>query len=177
MRCPACAAETDDASQLCPRCGASAAMPQPVGEDLVAGGPDHGVETAPAIAARGGTPFGRTGELSLRVAAGIVAGAGAAVIIWACALPLVRTGGTAFSIFSISRHQVWFAADPVGVAVLGVCAGIVMVIGRHGSRLRWVAAGLLLASGAQAVLFFVSLGFGFLGGRPGNAGRSAPSAE
>jgi len=42
------------------------------------------------------------------------------------------------------------------VAVLGVCAGIVMMTARRGSGLRWLAAGMLLASGTQTLVFFAS---------------------
>lgn len=169
MRCPECAAETASASQFCTRCGAPAGMQPPAAEDLVAGRHGHVAETAPAVAANEGASFGRTREVSLRVGAGIVAGAAAVVIIWACALPLAIIGGTAFSIFRAS-HLFWIAVEPVAVAVLGVYAGIVMVTGRRGSGLHWLVAGMLLASGTQTVLFFVGLRFGFVGGRPGSAG-------
>jgi hypothetical protein len=169
VRCPECAAEIAEASQFCTRCCAPAGVQPPTAEDLVAGRHGDGAETAPAVAASGGALFGRAREVSLRVAGGFVAGAAAVVIIWACALPLAMTGGTAFSIFSGS-HLIWPAVEPVGVAVLGVCAGIVMMTGRHGSGLRWLAAGVLVASGIQTVLFFVGLRFGFIGGRPRSAG-------
>lgn len=176
MRCPECAAETAEASLFCTRCGAPAGMQSPTAEDMVAGRYGHGAATAPAVAASEGAPFGRTRDVSLRVGAGIVAGAAAATIIWACALPLVITGGTAFSIFSGSR-LIWPAVEPVGVAVLGVCAGIVMMTGRRGSGLRWLAAGVLLASGTQIVLFFVGLRFGVGGGGRAARARPASSAE
>ena len=169
MRCPECAAETAEASPFCTRCGAPAGMQSPTAEDLAAGRYGHGAATVPAVAASEGAPFGRTRDVSLRVGAGIVAGAAAATIIWACALPFIIIGGTAFSIFSGSR-LIWPAVEPVGVAVLGVCAGIVMMTGRRGSGLRWLTAGVLLASGTQIVLFFVGLRFGVGGGRPGSAG-------
>ncbi|HET9972382.1 MAG TPA: hypothetical protein VFQ68_29390 [Streptosporangiaceae bacterium] len=79
------------------------------------------------------------------------------------------TGGTAYSIFS-SSHLIWPAVEPVEVAVLGVCAGVVMMTGRRGSGLRWLAAGVLVAAGIQTALFFAGLRFGLNGGRPGIAG-------
>jgi hypothetical protein len=113
------------------------------------------------VAVSGGAQSGRTSDVSLRVVAGLVAGAGAALIIWACALPVATR--PAVSIFSI--QPIWLAAQPVEVAVLGACAGIAMAVARRGSGLRWLAAGTLLASGTQIVLFFEGLEFGGIAGR------------
>jgi hypothetical protein len=159
MRCRECAAETADGNQFCPRCGASVSELPSAAEDMVTGRPGQGPEVAPAVSRT--AQSGRAGDVSLRVVAGLVAGAGLASIIWACALPVV-TRPTA-SIFSI--RSIWLPAQPVAVAVLGACAGIVMMTARRGSGLRWLAAGTLLASGAQIGLFFEGLEFGGVAGR------------
>lgn len=120
-----------------------------------------GPETAPAVAVSGGAQSGRTRDVSLRVVTGLVAGAGAALIIRACALPVATR--PAVSIFGI--QPIWLAAQPVAVAVLGACAGIAMAVARRGSGLRWLAAGTLLASGTQIALFFEGQEFGGIAGR------------
>lgn len=78
MRCRECAAETADGSQFCLRCGAPVGMQPSAAEDMVPGRHGQGAQAAPAVAVSGGAQSGRTREVSLRVAAGLVAGAGAA---------------------------------------------------------------------------------------------------
>jgi hypothetical protein len=110
----------------------------------------------------------RTRGKRLRVAGGIISVAAAAAIVVACGLPYVTYQGQTYSIFNYSSPA--FALEPLGVAILGLCAGILMARGRVLGR-RWLAAGMLLAFGAQTVLLFWGYQF-FVSApaRPGSAG-------
>jgi hypothetical protein len=107
-------------------------------------------------------------------AAAVIAAAGAFLVIWACALPIVTTsnsGRQSFSIFnSGSPGGLWFAVEPVGVAVIGVVAVLLVVVART-ARLRWLAAGILVAFGIQTVLLFA--GYEFEPRSPAHAGAGA----
>jgi hypothetical protein len=91
---------------------------------------------------------------------------GVALVIWACALPYLRltTGSTSESIFhSGNQGGVWFAAEPVGVAVIAIVAAVLLMAAARARSLRWLAAGMLAAFGTQTVLLFTGYQFGITG--------------
>jgi hypothetical protein len=65
----------------------------------------------------------------------------------------------------------WYAVEPVGVALLGIVLGVLLMIIRKG-RLTAIAAGMLIAFGIQTVFLFLgyALGFSFATYKPGIAG-------
>jgi hypothetical protein len=95
----------------------------------------------------------------LAIAGGIVAVVGGLLIIPACALNYIHytdsTQPSSLSVFNPGYDPSrWFAAEPVGVAVLAIAAGVVLLV--WASRVpRAVASGVLLAYGAQTFLLFV----------------------
>lgn len=125
-----------------------------------------GVETYRVMSPRSvpGSEAALTPPSPATIAGGVIAMVAAFVIIAACAIPYVHytnTSGSAFdptnspSLFSPGFGAAnWFAAEPVGVAVLAFVAGIVLI--EWVSRIqRAIAAGVLLAIGVQTVLLFV----------------------
>ena len=113
----------------------------------------------------------RPGGLGL--AAALVTAVGAILIIWACALPDLNvpagSGRTSFSIFnSGSGGALWFAVEPVGVAVIGVVAALIIMLVNRSARVRLLAAGLLCGFGIQTVLLFA--GYEFYVRSPDHAG-------
>jgi hypothetical protein len=100
-------------------------------------------------------PQVRPGQASgLRIAAAAVAGAGAILIVWACALPYDAQG----SFFSLSGgpYGSWWNAIPsVTVAVLGVAAAVLFLLART-EWMRGLAAGMLVAFGMAVIVFWVS---------------------
>jgi hypothetical protein len=94
-----------------------------------------------------------------------VAIAGVVLIIWACALPYVRySASTSLSVFtSGSPGGVWFAAEPVGVAVVATVAAVLLLAAARLRGIRWLAAGMLVAFGIQTALLFVGYRFGITG--------------
>jgi hypothetical protein len=52
-----------------------------------------------------------------------------------------------------------FSLEPLGVAILGLCTGIMMARARVSGR-RWLAAGMLLAFGIQTFLYSCGTQFG-----------------
>lgn len=168
MRCPECAAEIADETQVCVSCGAPTAQQPLVAAGPAASGPGDSLETAPAMALSAGSPHWWEGEAGFRVAAGVVAAAGALLIIWACALPIpgwtTSPGGLPVSIFN--GLGAWAAAEPVGVAILAICAAVLLVAAGRVVSQRWLASGILLAFGTQTSLLFAGYGsnVGMLGG-------------
>lgn len=165
--CSVCGTPAPTAVQAPPPAGGVAPLPPPLVSAI--GAPSGGavplpgaaaVETAPgygprswgspaaASQARGGSP-------------GIVVGAvisvlGAAAIIPACVVPWEGAGAgpIAYSIFnSGSSSGLWFAALPVGTAVLAVVAVLVVALSKQAPRA--VAAGMLMALGLATILNFV----------------------
>jgi len=70
-----------------------------------------------------------------------------------------------------ARANLWFAVEPVGVAVLAIVGGILLLtIGSI--RMRSVVAGTLVAFGIQTMLMFLgyALGLGYGGNRAGLGG-------
>ena len=124
----------------------------------------------PAPVARVSSPGRPDG---LRLTAGIVTVVGAILIIWACALPDLHipagNGRTSFSIFnSGAAGDLWFAVEPVGVAVIGVAAGLIIMLANRSARMRLLAAGVLIGFGIQTILLFA--GYEFYVQSPDHAG-------
>lgn len=113
----------------------------------------------------------RTG--GLRLTAAVVTVVGAILIIWACALPDLNlpagNGRTSFSIFnSGAAGDLWFAVEPVGVAVIGIAAALIIMLASRSARLGLLAAGMLVGFGIQTVLLFA--GYEFYVRSPDHAG-------
>ena len=124
----------------------------------------------PAPVARVSSPDRPDG---LRFTAAIVTAVGAILIIWACALPDLHippgNGRTSFSIFnSGGGGDLWFAVEPVGVAVIGVAAGLIIMLANRSARMRLVAVGVLIGFGIQTILLFA--GYEFYVRSPNHAG-------
>lgn len=117
----------------------------------------------------GGSPGGPTrpgGGHGLSLAAGVAALAGAGLVIWACALPYLRyaSSGTSVSIFhSGSPSGSWFAAEPVGVAIVVAVAAVLLMTIARAPALRWVTSGMLAGFGIQTVLLFAGYRYGISG--------------
>jgi hypothetical protein len=128
--------------------------------------PPAWVVPAPQFRPGSGGP-GRRG-LTVTVSTAVAA----ILIVWACALPDLYvsggTGRTSFSIFNSGvAGQLWFAVEPVGVAVIAVLAALVMAANRS-ARLRLLATGVLFGFGVQTVLLFA--GYEFYARSPDRAG-------
>ena len=79
---------------------------------------------------------------------------------------------TSFSIFnSGTAGDLWFAVEPVGVAVIGVAAAVIIMLANRSARLRLLAIGLLFGFGIQTVLLFA--GSEFYVRSPDHAGPGA----
>jgi hypothetical protein len=93
------------------------------------------------------------------ISGGILAIVGAISIIPACALDYVHytdnTEPSSVSVFNPGfGPAIWFAAEPVGVAAITIAAALVLLV--LGSRVpRAVAAGVMVAYGAQTFLLFL----------------------
>ena len=123
--------------------------------------------SAPAPRVSPGRPNG------LRLAAAALAVVGAILIIWACALPDLHipagNGRDTFSIFnSGGAGDLWFAVEPVGVAVFAVAAALVLVFANRSARLRLLAIGVLFGFGIQTILLFA--GYEYYVRSPNHAG-------
>ncbi len=113
------------------------------------------------------------GRDRLRLTAAAATGVAGILIVWACALPdLYVSGGsgrTSFSIFnSGGAGDLWFAVEPVGVAIIGVLAAVIIMAASRAPRLRLLAAGVLFGFGIQTVLLFA--GYEFYVRSPNRAG-------
>jgi hypothetical protein len=109
----------------------------------------------------------------LRVTVTVMTAVAAILIVWACALPDLYvsggTGRTSFSIFnSGGAGQLWFAVEPVGVALIGVLAALIVMAANRSARLRLLATGVLFGFGIQTVLLFA--GYEFYVRSPDRAG-------
>lgn len=188
MICAECGAPIAGVTQVCAECGAALVGRRSVVPVRATAGPGDGGETAEAAAGNGRSWPVRSGEAWLRVSTGIVAAVGAVLIIWACALPVSWvSNGVPVSIFSGAPG--WFAVEPVGVAILGICAAVPLMATRSASSLRWLATGALFAFGIQTILLFVGypsgvgmfgglmlVAAGILGAVISAAGQAAPAA-
>jgi len=110
-------------------------------------------------------------------AAAAVTVVGAILIIWACALPELRTppgnGRDSFSIFNAGGPGLfWFAVEPLGVAICGAAAALVFAFAARAARLRSVAVGALFGFGIQTILLFA--GYEFSVRSPDHSGPAAP---
>jgi hypothetical protein len=124
---------------------------------------------APAPVLRSGS--GRAD--GLRLTAAVVTVVGAILIVWACALPDLylpaSNNRTSFSVFnSGAAGDLWFAVEPVGVAVIGVLAALIIMLANRSGRLRLLASGVLFGFGIQTVLLFA--GYEFYVRSPDRAG-------
>lgn len=112
-----------------------------------------------------GSAGSSSGPLSgLRFAAPALAGIGALLIIWACALPdaYVSSGGgrQSYSIFnSGGGGALWYALEPAGVAVIAVAIAVVIVVAERSAITGWLAPGMLIAFGIQTAFFFAGYEF------------------
>jgi hypothetical protein len=95
----------------------------------------------------------------------VVAFVGAVATIVACVVPYVTYTDPSVSPATSSIFNpgfpgaLWYAVEPVAVAVVGVVAGV-LLIALRGRTVRALAAGALLAVGVQTFLLFV----GYVGG-------------
>lgn len=137
--------------------------PRPGGGDqrTVAPGPGPAppVWVTPAPPSRSGSGGPDRRGLTVTVLTAVAA----ILIVWACALPDLYvsggTGRTSFSIFnSGGAGQLWFAVEPVGVAVIAVLAALVVAANRS-ARLRLLATGVLFGFGIQTILLFAGYEF------------------
>jgi len=113
------------------------------------------------------------GRDRLRLTAAAATGVAGILIVWACALPdLYVSGGsgrTSFSIFnSGGAGDLWFAVEPVCVAIIGVLAAVIIMAANRSTRLRLLATGVLFGFGIQTVLLFA--GYEFYVRSPNRAG-------
>lgn len=94
------------------------------------------------------------------MAGAVAAFVGAVAIIVACAFPYANitdnsVSQTTPSIFNPGYPgALWYAVEPVAVAALGIVAGVILIALR-GRIARALAAGALVALGAQTFLLFV----------------------
>jgi hypothetical protein len=138
---------------------------QTVGPDSVP--PPVWATPAPQVQPRPG------GRDKLRLTAAAATGVAGILIVWACALPdLYVSGGsgrTSFSIFnSGGAGDLWFAVEPVCVAIIGVLAAVIIMAANRSTRLRLLATGVLFGFGIQTVLLFA--GYEFYVRSPNRAG-------
>jgi len=95
----------------------------------------------------------------------LLAIAGVVGVIGACLLPFLHfskaQGGGSPSILLTGAPyaQLWFAAEPVAVAIAALAAGIVLLASSSPGP-RWATAGMLLAFGIQTPLLFAGYLFG-----------------
>jgi hypothetical protein len=126
-------------------------------------------------AAPGWPPYGPpaprpagTGQ-NLKVVAGILGIVAALLVLAGSALPYARVSEglpgkyTSLSIFNAgpgaSLNNLWFTAEPILVALLGIVGGIVLLASRRDIVLS-IVAGMLTALGAQTFFLFVGYALG-----------------
>jgi hypothetical protein len=124
-------------------------------------------------------PAGQKPGFGLRLTGMLLAIAGGLGIIVACLLPYAHYpssgGGQSLSLVTSSppHSELWFAAEPVVVALVALVAGIVLLASRS-QGVRWAMAGMLLAYGVQTPLQFAGLLFGFSVGNGSQHGPAGP---
>jgi hypothetical protein len=146
--------------------------PRPGGGDQRTVAPGPGPAPPPWVMPAPQFRSGSGGPDRLRLIVTVLTAVAAILIVWACALPDLYvsggTGRTSFSIFnSGGAGQLWFAVEPVGVAVIAVLAALIMAANRS-ARLRLLATGVLFGFGIQTVLLFA--GYEFYARSPDRAG-------
>jgi hypothetical protein len=129
--------------------------------------PPEWVVPAPVLRSGSGRAAG------LRLPAAVVTVVGAILIVWACALPDLylpaSNDRTSFSIFNSGvAGDLWFAVEPVGVAVIGLLAALIIMLANRPGRLRLLATGVLFGFGIQTVFLFA--GYEFYVRSPNRAG-------
>jgi len=82
----------------------------------------------------------------------------AVAVCAAIALPVFYYHGTGFSL--ANDLPAAYSLEPIGVAILSLCAGIMMMVKVRVSGWWWLAAGVLLAFGVQTILLFWGYQFG-----------------
>jgi hypothetical protein len=122
-----------------------------------------------------GAVAGPAGPRGLGRAAAGISILGVLLVIWGCALPDIHwtgSGRTSASIFNPdSGGGLWYAVEPIGVAIVGVTAAVLLVLAARSAWLRLLAAGMLMAFGIQSVLLFV--GYQFAIQKPNHPGSGA----
>jgi hypothetical protein len=104
----------------------------------------------------------------------VVAFVGVVATVVACAVPYVTYTDPSVSPATASIFNpgypgaLWYAVEPVAVALAGIVAGV-LLIALRGRTLRALAAGVLLAVGVQTFLLFV----GYVGGAATISGERA----
>jgi len=127
--------------------------------------PRAGVIPTPVPAAPPASP-----GMRYAVAGAVAAFVGAIVVIVACALPYANltdnsVSNTTPSIFNPGYPGgLWYAVEPVVVAVVGIVAGV-LLIALRGRVPNALAAGVLLALGVQTIVLFA----GYVGSSAGGA--------
>ena len=124
-------------------------------------------------------PAGQKPGFGLRLTGMLLAIVGAVGIIVACLLPYAHfgpsDGGQSPSIFNAGPPTalLWFAAEPVAVALVAIAAGIVLLASRPPGA-HWTTAGMLLAFGIQTPLLFAGYLFGISAGAGFHHGPGGP---
>lgn len=120
----------------------------------------------------------RAPGFGVAIAGGVVAILGAALTIAACVLPYAKfTDNSAPTTPSILNPGfpggLWYAAEPVAVAVLAVAAGVTLMAMQNRTA-RILLAGALLAFGLQTFLLFVGYAGGAATGQSEQIGIGGP---
>jgi hypothetical protein len=108
------------------------------------------------------------------VAGAVAAFVGAVVVLVACALPYATFTDPSVSLATPSIFDpgfpggLWYAVEPVIVAVLAIVAGV-LLIALRGRVLSALAAGMLFALGVQSFVLFV----GYVGASAGGTSEHA----
>jgi hypothetical protein len=138
-----------------PAAPAREAAPTGEGQPTVSAAAAEAAAAGPPAAEAMPMPMVRPAQASgLRIAAAAVAGAGAILIVWACALPY-GVEGSFFSLSGGPYGSWWNAIPSVTVAVLGIAAALLFLLART-EWLRGLAAGMLVAFGMAVIVFWVS---------------------
>jgi hypothetical protein len=97
---------------------------------------------------------------------------GALLVIVACALPILESGGASISLFN-SGNSGWYTMQPIIVVVLGLAAAAIIVAVERKlvpQLLGLVAAGALIGIGIETLTFFAGYEFGGAGGAHAGTG-------
>ena len=102
------------------------------------------------------------------IAGGVIAFLGAIGVVVACAVPLIKgptgagLGSTSGSLFNLVSHGPLglklFLAEPIGVAIISVVAGLVIMANRSRAAPA-VAAGVLIGIGIQTTALFFAINY------------------
>jgi hypothetical protein len=125
----------------------------------------------PAVTAPAQRPASQRPSAGAAVAAGIIAIVGAAGVVAAVFLPVIKSAsafggpGTSFSLFDEYKHAAarWFLVEPFGVVVVALVAAVAVMASR--GRAARVAAGVLAGIGLQTLFLFLGYWRGFASGQ------------